>query len=95
MTKGADSIMLPRTTISDANRKVVDEHLYKFACTGLRTLVMAQKELNHLEFLAWNKTYKEVLTSNTPDKEDKLCELYDEMEQKLEYVGSSAIEDLL
>ena len=41
MTKGADSIMLPRTTLSEKQRSVIDEHLYKFACTGLRTLVMA------------------------------------------------------
>jgi phospholipid-transporting ATPase len=77
MTKGADSIMLPRTTISAVNRQVVDDHLYKFACSGLRTLVMAQKELNPAEFNAWNANYRQVLTSNTPDKEDKLCELYD------------------
>jgi phospholipid-transporting ATPase len=43
MTKGADSIMLPRTTLKPLERKLIDEHLYKFACTGLRTLVMAQK----------------------------------------------------
>jgi magnesium-transporting ATPase (P-type) len=40
MTKGADSIMLPRTKLKEDQRKLVDEHLYKFACTGLRTLVM-------------------------------------------------------
>ena len=36
-----------------------------------------------------------MLTSNDIDKDDKLFELYDEMEQDLTYVGSSAIEDLL
>jgi magnesium-transporting ATPase (P-type) len=40
MTKGADSIMLPRTTISKKDLAIVNEHLYTFACTGLRTLVM-------------------------------------------------------
>lgn len=43
MTKGADSIMLPRIVISDEKMAVVDKHLYYFACSGLRTLVMGQK----------------------------------------------------
>ena len=41
MTKGADSIMLPRTTVTAKQLEVIEDHLYKFACTGLRTLVMA------------------------------------------------------
>jgi magnesium-transporting ATPase (P-type) len=35
------------------------------------------------------------MTSNSADKEDQLNKLYDSMETRLEYVGSSAIEDLL
>lgn len=40
MTKGADSIVLPRCIIHTKQKEVIDEHLHKFACTGLRTLVM-------------------------------------------------------
>jgi hypothetical protein len=35
------------------------------------------------------------MISNDANKEDKLNELYDEMETNLQYLGSSAIEDLL
>lgn len=35
------------------------------------------------------------MISNDPKKDDKLNDLYDEMEVGLKYVGSSAIEDLL
>lgn len=35
------------------------------------------------------------MKSNLPDKDELLSNLYDEMEIQLEYVGSSAIEDLL
>lgn len=35
------------------------------------------------------------MKSNHPDKDELLSKLYDQMEVKLEYVGSSAIEDLL
>ena len=40
MTKGADSIMLPRTLINKNDLMVVNQHLNVFACAGLRTLVM-------------------------------------------------------
>jgi magnesium-transporting ATPase (P-type) len=40
MTKGADSIVLPRTSLGKKVKETIEEHLYKFACLGLRTLVM-------------------------------------------------------
>ncbi len=46
MTKGADSIILPLTTLTGPQKAQIEEHLYTFACTGLRTLVMAQKEIH-------------------------------------------------
>ena len=46
MTKGADSIMLPRCTIPKDEREVIEKYIYQFACSGLRTLVMAQKEVS-------------------------------------------------
>ena len=69
MTKGADSIMIPRTTLPDKERKIIDDHLYKFACTGLRTLVMGQKEISKGEFDKWNKKFNTVNTSNDEDKD--------------------------
>lgn len=77
MTKGADSIMLPRTTLRSKQRKLVEEHLYKFACTGLRTLVMGQKQLDPHDFRLWYQKYQELLTSNVQDKEAQLNVLYD------------------
>lgn len=72
MTKGADSIMLPRTTLSAKDRGVIDEHLYKFACSGLRTLVMAQREIDALDYKSWSVKYQEVMTSNSANKEEQL-----------------------
>ncbi|CDW88154.1 p-type atpase [Stylonychia lemnae] len=95
MTKGADSIMLPRTNLQVKQKKVIEDHLYKFACSGLRTLVMAQKDLNEQDYKAWNKKYQQTMVSNDPKKDDMLNQLYDEMETDLKYIGSSAIEDLL
>jgi magnesium-transporting ATPase (P-type) len=46
MSKGADSIMMPRIKIDVMTMKKVEEDLYKFATDGLRTLMFAKKELN-------------------------------------------------
>ena len=46
MCKGADSIMFPRLTIKKEDLAILNNDLYKFACTGLRTLVMGIKTIN-------------------------------------------------
>lgn len=56
---------------------------------------MGQKFIADSDFKAWYARYMKVTTSNDANKEDKLNQLYDEMEKGLEYVGCSAIEDLL
>jgi len=44
MTKGADSIILPRVKFNNPQElKQIEKDLYNFACEGLRTLVMAKK----------------------------------------------------
>lgn len=95
MTKGADSIMLPRTKLAKSDLAVINKHLDEFACAGLRTLVMGQKELEEFQFKGWFQRYEQQMVSNDPLKEEKLNKLYDDMENGLDFVGCSAIEDLL
>merc|ERR1712086_248680 len=64
--------------------------------TGLRTLVMAQKNLTDDDFNAFNKQMQEEI--NNPDSqslEDRKEALYDSLERDLDIVGASAIEDKL
>ncbi len=95
MTKGADSIMLPRVDLDSDFQKGIEKDLYKFAVEGLRTLVFSKKELSHKEFEDFMKQYIMIKTSMDSRKEQKLLELYDKMEYGLTYLGSSAIEDKL
>lgn len=97
MTKGADSIMKPRINwnLCLFEYSSVEKDLYKFACEGLRTLVMGKKELTHSEYVEFEKKEHSLKTSMDPDKEKKLLDLYDGYEYGLEYMGSSAIEDKL
>lgn len=93
--KGADSIMFPRLNLDMAQRKQLEQDLSDFAKKGLRTLVMGKKILPKITYDSWKEKFEIVNTSNDLDKEDKLAELYDELEYGFEYIGSSAIEDLL
>lgn len=93
--KGADSIMFPRLNIDAPQRMKLEEDLSKFAKKGLRTLVMGKKILPQKTYDEWKTRFDKVNTSNDLDKEDQLNILYDELEYGFNYIGSSAIEDLL
>lgn len=67
-SKGADTTMLPRVNLEADERSIVDDHLYKFACTGLRTLVMAQKSLDERSYSKWLARYDKVTTSGDANK---------------------------
>ncbi len=45
---------------SEDVKKAARETLYNLSCEGLRTLVMAQKELEISEFEAWNKKWLQI-----------------------------------
>ena len=50
MTKGADSIVLPRVRWQKESKSEIEADLLAFAKQGLRTLVLAQKELSQQEY---------------------------------------------
>ncbi len=56
---------------------------------------MGWKEIDHAALEEWYNRFEDVNTSNDIDKETKLEKLYEDLEHSLEYIGSSAIEDLL
>jgi len=55
MTKGADSIMLPRLSMKDT--KQMEGDLMNFALQGLRTLVFSRRELTENDFKSFMKQY--------------------------------------
>jgi magnesium-transporting ATPase (P-type) len=56
---------------------------------------MCQRTIAPEEFLIWHKRWKELQLSNAPDKDTRLDLLGAELENNLELVGASAIEDKL
>ncbi|KAI1379864.1 phospholipid-translocating P-type ATPase [Hypoxylon crocopeplum] len=94
--KGADSIIYSRLKRGEQAelRKTTAEHLEMFAREGLRTLCIAQRVLPEHEYLEWRKEHDKAATS-MQDREEKLEEVADKIEQELTLLGGTAIEDRL
>ena len=96
-TKGADSIieklLSNKSKISNEFSSTM-ESLDKFAKKGLRTLMLAYKELQVDEYLVWNEKLEE-LNKNINHTDEDLYKLYDEIEKDLNVLGATAIEDQL
>lgn len=94
--KGADSIIYSRLAKGQQAelRKSTAEHLEMFAREGLRTLCIAQRELDEDEYREWNRDH-ELAAAAVQDREAKLEEVADRIERELTLLGGTAIEDRL
>ncbi|XP_068994813.1 phospholipid-transporting ATPase ID-like [Embiotoca jacksoni] len=93
--KGADTIIYERLHQSCSKlMDVTTEHLNEFAGDGLRTLVLAYKDLDEEYYNKWKQRHHEASTA-LDDRESKLDLLYEEIEKDLLLLGSTAIEDKL
>jgi len=73
------------------------ESIDKWADVGLRTLMLASKNLTVDEYHQWNDEYERVAQSHMleAEKEQIILEMYAQMETDLKLVGATAIEDKL
>ncbi|KAK3383625.1 hypothetical protein B0T24DRAFT_55894 [Lasiosphaeria ovina] len=94
--KGADSIIYSRLKRGEQPqlRKETAEHLEMFAVEGLRTLCIAERELTEEEYREWRKEHDLAATA-LENREEKLEEVADKIEQDLTLLGGTAIEDRL
>lgn len=70
------------------------KHLDEFATEGLRTLLFAKKFVPEDEYRAWKKIFNEATTSLV-DRQDMIEAAAERIEQSLNLVGATAIEDKL
>lgn len=96
LCKGADSIIYSRLAKGKQYelRKQTAEHLEMFAREGLRTLCIAQRELSEDEYQLWNKDH-EIAAASVQNREEKLEQVSDAIEQEFTLLGGTAIEDRL
>uniref|UniRef100_A0A7N8XVP0 Phospholipid-transporting ATPase n=1 Tax=Mastacembelus armatus TaxID=205130 RepID=A0A7N8XVP0_9TELE len=90
--KGADTIVYER--LHHIYCKYVHADLQEFAGEGLRTLALAYKDLDEDYFTQWKQRHHEASTA-LDDRESKLDQLYEEIENDLLLLGATAIEDKL
>uniref|UniRef100_A0AAQ5YYW7 Phospholipid-transporting ATPase n=1 Tax=Amphiprion ocellaris TaxID=80972 RepID=A0AAQ5YYW7_AMPOC len=81
--KGADTIIYERLHPSCSKlMEVTTKHLNEYAGDGLRTLVLAYKDLDESYLGEWRQRHHEAVTS-IEDREERLDEVYEEIEKDM------------
>ncbi|QPG73747.1 hypothetical protein FOA43_001060 [Brettanomyces nanus] len=95
--KGADNVMYERLKRNDTNEIPAKTaiHLGEFAEEGLRTLVIAKRELSAQEFDQWHLEYLQASKSVENDREQKMEAVGEKIERQMSLLGGTAIEDKL
>ncbi|KAI0398363.1 hypothetical protein F5Y17DRAFT_410106 [Xylariaceae sp. FL0594] len=70
------------------------KHLDEFATEGLRTLLVARKFVPEAEYKTWKEIYEKATTSLV-NRQDMIEDAGEQIEQMLDLVGATAIEDKL
>jgi len=94
--KGADSMIYSRLKRGEQPelRRTTAEHLEMFAREGLRTLCMAEKDVDEQDYQLWKKEH-DLATESITDREENLERVADSIERDLTLLGGTAIEDRL
>lgn len=96
LCKGADSIMFER--LANNGREFEDktrEHVNEYADAGLRTLILAYREVSAEEYEAFDKKFKEAKNLVSADRETIIDQATDLVERDLILLGATAVEDKL
>ncbi|KAG9449952.1 hypothetical protein H6P81_009917 [Aristolochia fimbriata] len=96
LCKGADSAMLER--LAEDGCEFVDEtvdHIKQYAEAGLRTLVVAYREIAEDEYEKWQKEFVEAKSSLSADRDANVDAAADKIEKNLSLLGATAVEDKL
>lgn len=93
--KGADTVVYERLAPGQPEMKEVTAvQLEEFANEGLRTLCVAQREIEPKFYEDWNKRH-EAAAAEIENREEKMDVVADEIERDLVLLGGTAIEDRL
>ncbi|CAL9100745.1 unnamed protein product [Musa textilis] len=96
LSKGADSVMFER--LSQDGREFEDktkEQMHEYADAGLRTLVLAYRQLDEEEYKSFNEKFMAAKNSVSAERDEKIEEAADSIERDLILLGATAVEDKL
>ncbi|XP_078431010.1 ATPase E1-E2 type family protein / haloacid dehalogenase-like hydrolase family protein [Wolffia australiana] len=96
LSKGADNVMFERLGKTGREFEVeTKEHMKEYADAGLRTLVLAYRELREEEYQTFSKRFAMAKNSVSADRDDRIDEAADLIERDLILLGATAVEDKL
>ncbi|OVA05064.1 Cation-transporting P-type ATPase [Macleaya cordata] len=96
LCKGADSVMFERLAKSGrVFEEQTKDHINEYADAGLRTLVLAYRELDEQEYKEFNKEFTEAKNSVSLDRDSMIDEAAEKVEKDLILLGATAVEDKL
>ncbi|XP_056862676.1 phospholipid-transporting ATPase 10 isoform X3 [Raphanus sativus] len=96
LSKGADNVMFERLAKNGRQFEAkTQEHVNQYADAGLRTLILAYREVDENEYIEFNKGFNEAKSSVSEDREALIDEITDKMERDLILLGATAVEDKL
>ena len=71
------------------------EHVNEYADAGLRTLILAYRELDEEEYRKFEEKFSEAKNSVSADREALIDEVAETIERDLILLGATAVEDKL
>ncbi|GMJ05724.1 Aminophospholipid ATPase 9 [Hibiscus trionum] len=96
LSKGADSVMFEMLAKSGREfEEDTRQHMNDYADAGLRTLLLAYRELSEDEYKVFNEKFNEAKNSVSADRETLIDEVADTIERDLILLGATAVEDKL
>ncbi|KAH1131317.1 hypothetical protein J1N35_002695 [Gossypium stocksii] len=96
LCKGADSVMFERLAKNGQEfAEQTKEHIEEYADAGLRTLVLAYREINEEEYVEFNEKFTEAKNIVSADREEMIEEVAESIERDLILLGATAVEDKL
>ncbi|PON62058.1 P-type ATPase, subfamily IV [Parasponia andersonii] len=96
LCKGADSVMFERLAKDGRQfEEKTKRHVDEYADAGLRTLVVAYRELDEEEYNEFNKAFTEAKNIVSADREEMVEEVAGKIERELILLGATAVEDKL
>ncbi|KAE8688963.1 putative phospholipid-transporting ATPase 11 [Hibiscus syriacus] len=96
LCKGADSVMFERLAKNGQEfAEQTKEHIEEYADAGLRTLVLAYREIDEEEYVKFNEEFTEAKNVVSADREEMIEEVAEKIERDLILLGATAVEDKL
>ncbi|URE48277.1 E1-E2 ATPase [Musa troglodytarum] len=91
LSKGADRLAQDGREFEDKTK----EQMHEYADAGLRTLVLAYRQLDEEEYKSFNEKFMAAKNSVSADRDEKIEEAADSIERDLILLGATAVEDKL